>query len=75
MDKLPVISWKKPVKALEKEGFKVDRQKGSHLVLINEAQKRRITVPKYKEIPKETLRAILRQTGIERRKFIEKPFI
>ncbi len=35
MKNLPALNSRKVVKALKKAGFVEDRQKGSHLVLIN----------------------------------------
>ncbi|RAM48449.1 MAG: hypothetical protein C6Y22_27750 [Hapalosiphonaceae cyanobacterium JJU2] len=34
MSKLPVISGAECVKALEQIGFNVDRQRGSHVILV-----------------------------------------
>ncbi len=39
MSKLPVISGKECIKALEKVGFKIARQRGSHIVLVRENPK------------------------------------
>lgn len=65
MSKLPVLSAQKLCKALEKIGYHVDHQTGSHMILRNEDPPyRRLTVPKHKEIAKGTLRAIIRQAGI-----------
>jgi predicted RNA binding protein YcfA (HicA-like mRNA interferase family) len=50
---------------LEKTGYIMDRQKGSHMVLRQpEAPFRRVTVPDHKEIAKGTLRSILRHAGL-----------
>ncbi|NEU74359.1 addiction module toxin, HicA family [Hassallia byssoidea VB512170] len=38
MSKLPVISGAECVKALKKIGFVVDRQRGSHIILVREEQ-------------------------------------
>ena len=65
MTKLPVISAQRLCKALEKIGYHVDHQTGSHMILRNENPPyRRLTVPKHKEIAKGTLRAITRQAGL-----------
>jgi len=62
---LPIVSARQLVQALEKIGYVVDRQRGSHLVLRNQnPPHRRLTVPDHKEIAKGTLRAILRQAGL-----------
>ncbi|NMC19637.1 MAG: type II toxin-antitoxin system HicA family toxin [Thermogutta sp.] len=65
MTPLPVVSARRLVEALEKIGYVVDRQRGSHLILRNQnPPHRRLTVPDHKEIAKGTLRAILRQAGL-----------
>lgn len=65
MSRLPVVSGRDLVRALEKVGYAVDRQKGSHIVLRHtEPPFRRVTVPDHKEVAKGTLRAILRQVGL-----------
>lgn len=66
MSKLPVVSAKDLIKALEKEGFQVIRQKGSHIVLQKRISNEVITtvVPNHSELAKGTLRSILRQTKI-----------
>jgi predicted RNA binding protein YcfA (HicA-like mRNA interferase family) len=62
---LPRVSGREVVAALSKVGFRVDRQKGSHIVLRQDAAPyRRITVPDHREIAKGTLRAIIRQAGL-----------
>ena len=38
MQKLPVLSGKKVVKALSKAGFKPSRRKGSHVILTKETK-------------------------------------
>ncbi len=68
--KLPIISSAKAIKALEKIGFKENHQKGSHIVLRKTTFPfARIVVPKRKELPKGTLRAIIRQAGLNKEEF------
>ncbi|MDH3207698.1 MAG: type II toxin-antitoxin system HicA family toxin [Gemmatimonadota bacterium] len=65
MVRLPVVSGRDLIRALEKTGYVVDRQKGSHIVLRQTDEPyRRVTVPDHKEIAKGTLRSILRHTGL-----------
>lgn len=65
MGRLPVVSGRELVRALESIGYVADRQKGSHIVLRNtEPPFRRVTIPDHKELAKGTLRAILRQVGL-----------
>jgi predicted RNA binding protein YcfA (HicA-like mRNA interferase family) len=64
MSQLPVISGAECIKALEKVDFFVDRQRGSHIILIREEPRTTVTVPNHKELDKGTLRAIIRQAGL-----------
>lgn len=55
--KLPIFSGVKLCKILEKFGYFVDHQTGSHIVLRNiNSPYRRLTIPNHQEIAKGTLR-------------------
>ena len=58
---LPSLSSVKVVKALKKAGFAEVRQKGSHLILINDSTGRRVTIPMHsgRDIKKPLLRKII----------------
>ncbi|HLD06702.1 MAG TPA: type II toxin-antitoxin system HicA family toxin [Candidatus Nanoarchaeia archaeon] len=72
MPRLPIISGKDAVRAMEKAGFVVDHQTGSHIILRQTAAPhRRLTIPNHQEIAKGTLRAIIRQAGLSREEFLE----
>lgn len=64
MKKLPVISGAECVKALEQIGFVVDRQRGSHIILVREEPRTTVSIPDHKELDRGTLRAIVRQIGL-----------
>ena len=71
MPKLPLISGIEAIKALNKVGYKMDHQTGSHIILRQEKEPhRRLTVPNHKELAKGTLRAIIRQTGLTIEEFV-----
>jgi predicted RNA binding protein YcfA (HicA-like mRNA interferase family) len=56
---------------MEKIGYKLDRQRGSHMVLRQAIPPfRRLTIPDHKEVAKGTLRAILRQAGLSVEQFV-----
>jgi len=65
-DKLPRVTCDELVHVLKKAGFTPKRQKGSHLTLWREANKRRVTVPIHpgREVPIGTLQSILRDADI-----------
>jgi predicted RNA binding protein YcfA (HicA-like mRNA interferase family) len=65
MSRLPVVSGQGLCKALQKIGYSMDHQTGSHIILRNqEPPYRRLTAPNHKEISKGTIRAIIRQAGL-----------
>jgi predicted RNA binding protein YcfA (HicA-like mRNA interferase family) len=70
-DKLPRVTGEELVRVLEQSGYKPRRQKGSHLTLWREADKRRVTVPVHpgRELPIGTLRGILRDADIALEEF------
>jgi predicted RNA binding protein YcfA (HicA-like mRNA interferase family) len=71
MSKLPSISGRECMKALEKAGFHFQRQKGSHISLIREEPFSLIVVPDHRELDRGTLRAIIRQAGLSVEDFVE----
>jgi predicted RNA binding protein YcfA (HicA-like mRNA interferase family) len=68
MPKLPHVSGKEAVKALERLGFTQRRQKGSHLVMRRGPNG--CVVPLHREIKVGTLSGILKQAGVSPEEFI-----
>jgi predicted RNA binding protein YcfA (HicA-like mRNA interferase family) len=64
MSKLPRISGRECVKALNAVGFYLKRQEGSHLVLRRDDPFAQVVVPDHKELDRGTLRAIISRTGL-----------
>jgi predicted RNA binding protein YcfA (HicA-like mRNA interferase family) len=66
MTRLPVASGRQVVAALQRIGYVVVRQKGSHLRLRhpNDLSRRSLTVPDHRTLKTGTLRAILRDANL-----------
>lgn len=64
MSKLPQVSGPDVVRALQKLGFTVRRQHGSHIIMRRDDPFAQTVVPNPRQIDRGTLRAILRQTEI-----------
>lgn len=64
MSKLPQVSGPDVVRALQKLGFTVRRQHGSHIIMRRDDPFAQTVVPNHRQIDRGTLRAILRQTEI-----------
>ncbi len=69
--KLPFLSAKEIIRALEKAGFKVIRQKGSHISLYRRSDTKTylVVVPNKAEVKRGTLLSILKQAGISKEGF------
>ncbi|MDD4300038.1 type II toxin-antitoxin system HicA family toxin [Methanomicrobium antiquum] len=71
MPKLPVLSYLEVIKALNKTGYNIDHQTGSHIILRQDKEPyRRLTIPNHKEISKGTINSIIRQAGLTRDEFL-----
>ncbi len=72
MTKLPRgLSGKEVVKALQRAGFYVKRQKGSHIILRRDNPFAQVVVPDHKSIDTGTLASILDGAGLTVEDFIE----
>lgn len=70
MPKLPHLSGREIVRALERLGFVRARQKGSHVVMKRGAAG--CVVPLHREVKVGTLAGLLRQAGVLAEEFIAK---
>jgi predicted RNA binding protein YcfA (HicA-like mRNA interferase family) len=58
---------KELVKLIEKDGWKFNRQTGSHRIFAHESKKGIVVVPIHGgDIPKGTLKSILKQADLEK---------
>lgn len=72
--KLPLVSSDKILKILvNKKGFSITRQKGSHISLHKKTEEGTflVVVPKKKTVKKGTLLSILRQAKIKKEEFMK----
>jgi len=70
MPKLPVITAKKLIRILKKNGYQLDHITGSHHIMYRPDDGRRLTVPVHgKDMAKGTLNAIIKASGLNRGDF------
>jgi len=73
LSRVPSLSYDRIVRALQRDGWTVIRQKGSHIRL----QKRlgeellRITVPAHRPVKRSTLAHILKQARLDLTRFLD----
>ena len=70
MSALPIISGAQCVAALQKLGYRITRQKGSHVRLACPGRTP-VTVPMHSELDRGTLRSILRTAEITVEQFLD----
>ncbi|MCK5200761.1 MAG: type II toxin-antitoxin system HicA family toxin [Spirochaetales bacterium] len=73
MPKLPSVSAKETIKVFEKLGYKIVRQKGSHIRMHHKTEEgiRPLTIPNHKIIGKGLLRKLLRDAELTVEDFIK----
>ena len=70
---LPVVKARECLKALQRAGFYIDHQTGSHARLLHRTRPElKVTIPIHsKDLPQGTLKSILRQAGLSVEEFLE----
>ncbi len=73
MTKVPNLDYNKVINALQRDGWVVVRQKGSHIRIqkhiLNEVHK--VTIPAHRPIKRSTLSYILKQVCLSVDRFLE----
>ena len=64
MSRLPQVSGPDVVRVLQRLGFTVRRQQGSHIIMRRDDPFAQTVVPNHRQIDRGTLRAIFRQVEI-----------
>jgi predicted RNA binding protein YcfA (HicA-like mRNA interferase family) len=68
LPELPVVSGAELVRVLEKLGFRVVRQRGSHVMLRRNSDV--CVVPLHREVKRGTLRGVIRQANVDADTFL-----
>lgn len=73
MPRLPTLTSKEVLRALERGGFYIHHQSGSHARLFHRSRSDlRVTIPIHnKALPIKTLRSIIRQAGLSVEEFLK----
>ena len=71
MPRITQIHWRKLVKILEADGAVIVCQTGDHIEFKKAGAKRRLVVPKYKNIPIFIIKNNLKTAGISRKRYFE----
>ena len=71
MPSLPVVSSDEVIQAFVRAAWFIARRKGSHTTLTRAGSFVVLTVPQHREMPRGTLRALIRDAGLSVEEFIE----
>jgi predicted RNA binding protein YcfA (HicA-like mRNA interferase family) len=71
--KLPRVTGREVVRALERAGFIFDRQRGAHVILVHPQSRRRVSVPVHagQIVKPGTLKGILDDAGLSPEEFAQ----
>ncbi|MBO3832879.1 MAG: type II toxin-antitoxin system HicA family toxin [Candidatus Brockarchaeota archaeon] len=72
MNRITPVSPQKQVEILDKAGFKIIRQKGSHIIMMND-RRVRIVVPMHpgKDVKPRLINIIIKEAGLMREEFLK----
>ncbi len=70
MPPIPVLRPREVVKAFEKLGWEVARQRGSHIILTKPGHIATLSVPNHDTVARGTLRSLIVKAGITIEKFL-----
>jgi len=71
--RLPSVSYEQIVRAFQRDGWVVIRQRGSHIRLEKRTEDRtlKLTVPAHRPVKRSTLSHILKQANITAERFLQ----
>jgi predicted RNA binding protein YcfA (HicA-like mRNA interferase family) len=66
----PKLSGRAVVKAFERDGWELARQRGSHIILVKEGSMATLSIPDHREVAPGTLRSLIRASGLTVEQFV-----
>lgn len=70
MSSVPVLCPREVVKAFERLGWQVARQRGSHIIMIKEGHIATLSIPNHAEVARGTLRSLIARAGVTLEEYI-----
>ena len=71
MPSIPLLRPREVIKGFEKFGWKVVRQKGSHIIMTKEGNIATLSIPDHSEVARGTLRSLIAKAGLIAEEFID----
>src|SRR5437016_13992273 len=70
MPQVPLLKPKDVIRTFEKFGWRIARQKGSHIIMTKENSITTLSIPNHKEVARGTLRSLIIKSGLIIEEFI-----
>lgn len=70
MSFLPVLSGREVAGTFEALGWRIARQRGSHIILVKSGHPATLSIPDHKEVARGTLRALIRRANLTVEEFL-----
>ena len=72
MPRLPTVRPRQVLRALQRVGFEVDHQTGSHAVLFRDSDGRRVVIPMHsRDLGRGLTLRIIKSAGLSRDEFVD----
>ena len=71
MARLPRVSGRRAVQALQRAGWELSRQRGSHIVMTRPGSIYTLSIPDHRELGPGLLRSLIRKAGLTVEEFTE----
>ena len=71
MPEVPLLKPSEVIYAFKKYGWKVHRQRGSHIMMVKEGHIATLSIPKHDQVARGTLRGLLKISGISLDDFLK----
>ncbi len=73
MPRLAPLGWRAPFGVFEADGFAVDHQHGSHIVMVKDGGARPLVIPRKRSVATRIILNNMRTVGMSRERFFELP--
>ena len=67
---LPSLGGAEVVRTFEQLGWRVARQRGSHIIMVKDGNQATLSIPDHRTVAKGTLRSLIRTAGLTVAEFV-----
>ena len=71
MPPVPVLPPSDVIKVLQRLGWQIVRQKGSHIIMTKAGHMATLSIPNHSEVARGTLRSLITKAGLTVEQFLE----